>query len=315
MQQRIGPRSYWLVLGAVAIAALVASCSQREPERAAGPLRVVVSVPPLVGIVQALVPDAEIRALIKPGTSPHGHEGTPADLAAVGRADLVVLVGLGLEGGLPAGALKRARVFRMADALGIEGVDDHHGHDHGHEHSHAIDPHLWLDPLLVERMIPEITEELRARLAQVAGSDRTLESLEANAAALTARVRAVHGAYEEGLDRFAGASLITHHNAWSRITDRYGLEVAGVIQIADGVEPSAAHVAKLLAVVSGRDVRLIVTEPQLNKEIAERIAGETDIPVVTLDPLGTGDWESMMLGNLDSLIRGLSPEPPPGGAP
>ena len=131
----------------------------REP----GPLRVVVTIAPLAGLVHELLPaGSEVLILMAPGRSEHGYEFTPRELAGIGRADLVVSVGLSLE---PKVAEflhdhpSEARVeVCLADVLEIRspaGADAESRHDHSHDHDHGpIDQHLWLDPVLMARAIP-----------------------------------------------------------------------------------------------------------------------------------------------------------------
>ena len=79
----------------------LAACDRAGPAAPATPdatFRAVVTVPALAGLVKPMLPkDAELRILMQPGRSEHGYEFTPTDIAALGRADLVVYVGLGLE--------------------------------------------------------------------------------------------------------------------------------------------------------------------------------------------------------------------------
>src|SRR4029453_12266959 len=62
-----------------------------------GALNVVVTVPPLGGLVKRLAPEASVTTLVKSSQSEHGTEFTPADIGALRSADVVVYVGLGLE--------------------------------------------------------------------------------------------------------------------------------------------------------------------------------------------------------------------------
>ena len=96
-RSRAWANNAWLgcVLGAVAL--IVGACERRGPA-STGAVRAVVTVPALAGIVKPLLPEgSELTVLMKPGRSEHGYELTPTDIAALGRADLVVYVGMGLE--------------------------------------------------------------------------------------------------------------------------------------------------------------------------------------------------------------------------
>ncbi len=276
--------------------------SVREP----GPLRVVVSIPPLQGLCRALLPgDAEVRVLVRPGQSPHGFEPTPSDIAAIARADLVVMVGLGIEARLPRSAREGERVVVMADALGIGGDHDEAGHE-GHDHAHGEgveDPHLWIDPGLVAAFIPMLAERVRLAMERAGASVAELDAVDEKIEQTKIAATAVDAEYREKLGPFAGAEIVTQHAAWSRVADRYGLVIAGVIQVADGGEPTPGHIAEVVAAARAQGAKAVFTEVQLDAVIAERVAEQIGVPVGRLDPLGDGDWGAMMRGNLEELVR------------
>src|SRR5690349_13389373 len=89
------------------------------------PLKVVVTVAPLKGLVEPLLPEgSKVTVLMEPGKSEHGYEFTPADMAAVARADLVVYVGLGIDAKVEAAVKKRdmgsGQSVCFADAAGVQ---------------------------------------------------------------------------------------------------------------------------------------------------------------------------------------------------
>ena len=77
-----------LLAGAVVSALAAGSGCGREPAptgASGDPVRVVVSIPPLAGLIRGLVPEeAEITVLVPPGRTAHGVELTPSDVSAVG---------------------------------------------------------------------------------------------------------------------------------------------------------------------------------------------------------------------------------------
>lgn len=298
-------RSVGLILGLILGMVLTPACQRAaDPPREPGPIRVVVSIPPLEGLCRPLLPDdAEVRVLVQAGRSPHGFEPTPSDIAAIGRADLVVLVGMGIESSLPPSVRSGERVLAMAEALGIEeaGGQAHADHDHAHAEGDA-DPHLWLDPVLVEAFIPTLAERVREVQLRAGSGGPTEEPVRDAAAAQLERVRAIDREYREQLAPYAGAAIITHHAAWSRLAGRYGFQIVGVIQQAEEIEPSPGQLAEVIA--AGREHRVVAvfTESQLDARLANRVAEQIGAPVGTLDPLGHGDWEAMMRENLGTLV-------------
>ncbi|MBX3317171.1 MAG: zinc ABC transporter substrate-binding protein [Phycisphaeraceae bacterium] len=314
------------------VAFFAGGCSDRaaaSATRSPGPMRVVVTLAPLEGLVRPLLPEnATVRVLIPPGRSEHGYEPTVQDILALEQADVVVLVGMGLESSVDAALRKRPRPYRHEARLGvILGLEDAHGghghdhhahdahahddhadHDHDHhdhsEHAHAIDPHVWLDPILVKQFLPEI-----ARLVRVSVSESNLGDAEAIApalASLLSRVDEVDGTYRRDLSPIAGRAIVTHHAAFGRLAERYGLRVVEVIRPVEGAEPTPANLAQVTDAISREGVRAIFVEPQFDARGAVLIAQRAGVRLGTLDPLGTGDWFAMMEANLRSLVSNLS---------
>ena len=286
---------------------LPVACSRAPAPEDDGQLRVLVSIPPLIGLVEALAPEgSEVDVLIPAGEFVHGYQLRPDDRARVGRADLVVMVGVGLEGGA-ASVLEGAgdRLVRFDRVAGIEDDGHDHAHDHDHDHGGTTDPHLWLD----FELVPLLINELERRLGALPGVDRA--ALSERALALRARVRALDEEHRERLSSVRGQAIVTHHDAWSRLADRFGLRVVGVLRPVVSGEPTPAELAEARRAIESEGVRAIFVEPQMDATLATRLARNAGVRVGVLDPMGSGDWFAMMRQNLDVLVDGLG-EP---GAP
>jgi len=299
--------------------------------RLAGPaLKVVVTVAPLKSFIEPMLPmGSEVTILMQPGRSEHGYEFTPSDLRKIAKADIVLYVGLDLEPQVAKFLSQRPNASRrdicFADAVGINVTDEHDHADHagepktnlaqgeqGHVHgpgcNHGpVDPHLWLDPILCAQLVPvvrlNIEKELVERNAYTV-DDRAI--LQKSELALLDRIAEVNANWIVGVNAFAGQSIVTHHNAFSRLADRYGFEVAEVIQEIATVEPSPAQVASIVKAINEKKVRAIFVEPQFNGVLAQRIAKSAGVRLGRIDPLGTGDWFVLMASNLRSLTENLA---------
>lgn len=305
--------------------------SKVPPAAEKGALSVVVSIPPLVGLVKPLLPEgATIRSLMPPGRSEHGYEFTPGDLRDVVRADVVVIVGLGLEPRVEKELASRPvdgrATLNIGQALGLKQADgghDHHGHDHGHGHDHAhdhdhghdhthdeakgwVDQHVWLDPGLVAKLIPQVRDSVAAAMkSRGVLDDASRKTLDEGADRLLARVQEVDRRYTEALSPLKGRAFATHHNAFSRVAERYGLVVAATIRELEDTEPTPSEIARAVKAIRDGKLRAVFVEPQMNHAVPKRIAEAAKVRVGVLDPLGDGDWFAMMEKNLEALVAGL----------
>jgi zinc transport system substrate-binding protein len=311
-----------LLLVALILALLPLAACDGPKARPAGPLRVAVTIAPLAGLVQPFLPkDADLTILMTPGRSEHGYEFSAQDLATLGRADVVVLVGLSLEPKIEQFLREHPspnrQVVHFAKSVGLESPkDDDHAHtdaahshdDHAHhahdEHGNCIhtegDPHLWLDPILVSQLVPAIRSAVQTAQKSL-GTDDAVR-LAAVEAEVLKQVLAVDDEYRKALEPLAGKGIVTHHAAWGRLAERYGLKVAEVLRPVESVEPDAAHTARVIEAVRASGSGTIFVEPAYDRRSAERIAAAAGARVVTVDPLGTGDWFGMMRSNLVSFV-------------
>lgn len=240
-----------------------------EPAPSGGEVVVAVSVLPLAGLVERLLPpgSAEIAVLVPPGASPHAFEPGVVQLRELSRARRVLLVGHP--------ALTWERTW-LADAL---------GDDAGRAVSLARDcpsvpddPHVWLDPACLRRMARTaagaLAEALPDRRAEV---DAALERLVA--ATDSAERRAEEILAEEG----AGAFLVVHP-AWGYFARAFGMEQISLLSHGSG-DSGAARLASVIERARGEGIRTVVVQPQYSAEAARVVAGEIGGTLVTLDPL------------------------------
>lgn len=290
-------------------------------------LRAVVTIAPLKSFVEPLLPEgSQLRVLMQPGKSEHGYEFTPSDLRALAEADVVVLVGLNLEPAVEKTLASREdpsrRVVRFSDVAGIKSdsdathedadhdeTDDHADHEHGEDCDHGpIDPHLWLDPILCDQLVGAVRTAIDAELTERSAlSEDAKAALDARQADLKAHIARVDQAWRAAAPSLVATPIVTHHNAFQRLADRYGLRVAAVIRGVATADPSPAQVASVARTIREQHVRTIYVEPQFDRKLADRIAKAAGVSVATLDPLGKGDWFALMDANLAALRENAAP--------
>ena len=169
-----------------------------------------------------------------------------------------------------------------------EGEADHdEGHDEGehegeadHDHEHGgVDPHFWLDPILVaegalalgERLTPfDGSEEWRAQ-AQAYADQMT---------ALDAEIREILAVVPPSQRK-----LITNHDAFGYFAQRYGFEVLATVipSTSSLAEPSSAHLAELVEMIVEQGVPAIFVENDAAEGVAEAVAAEVGAEVLVVE--------------------------------
>lgn len=182
----------------------------------------------------------------------------------------------------------------------------HHHHDHG-------DPHFWLDPNLVVKYVENIRDALSK--ADPAGA----AIYAANAEAYIARLKELDAWIAEQVAQIPPdqRKLVTNHESFGYFADRYGFQVIGTIvpNISPMAQPSAQQLARLVDRVREAGVKAIFLETGTNPKLAEQLAQETGIRVVTelyshsiTDASGPAPtYLDMMRYNTRAIVEALRP--------
>lgn len=181
----------------------------------------------------------------------------------------------------------------------------------GHHHHDEGDPHFWLDPTHVIRYVENIRDGLSK--ADPAGA----ATYAANAEAYIAQLRELDAWIQEQVSAIPPEArrLVTNHESFGYFADRYGFQIVGTIvpNISPTAAPSAQQLARLVDRVKEAGVKAIFLETGSNPKLAEQLAAETGIRVVTelythsLTPPGgpASSYIDMMRYNTQAIVEAL----------
>lgn len=301
-----------------ALLTLMAACSggssdSAEPITAERPLRVVATIRPLELIARDLIADTPfadrvvVSALMSPEVSPHGFEPTPAQVATLRRADVIVYNGFGLDDWAARDKPKNVRIVCFADAAGVdEHGHHHHDHDDHHDCDHGpVDEHFWLDPSLTAAMATALAVEI----SRAIGGDDITNAMQASLQRFLNDVASVNSAFMTTLANYQNRRIITHHNVFSRIAEKYGLADPVVLRPLAVVEPTPGDLRTAIETVRTEGIRAIMIEPQFSADAARQIASETGVRLVEVDPLGSkaDTWADLMRSILAAIEASFGP--------
>ena len=104
---------------------------------------------------------------------------------------------------------------------------------------------------------------------------------------------------------------MTTHDAFGYLADYIGFEVAAVVSVSPGQEPSAADIADLVQTMGEIGIAAVFEEPQLGAEsnVLKQAADDANVEVCTLYSSALDDqvqtYIDMMRFNADELARCL----------
>lgn len=267
------------------------------------PLRVVTTLPFLADFARVVGGErVQVVSLLSGQESGHTYTHRPSHLQALHEAQLLLEVGLGLEVWIK-GLVRNADNPRLVVVTTSRGIPLLRGPQWEASGSMG-NPHIWLDPFRAKEMIRGITQAL-VRL-DPEGRDFYLR----RQAQYFQQLDALVAEFVPAFRKWNHPRVVAHHPAWPYFAQRFGIQIVGVIQPQIGVEPSGAHLARLIRKMRQRQVSIIITEPQLNPKLPQTLARETGAALVTLTPLpggipGTETYLKMMRYNLKTLLFAL----------
>jgi zinc/manganese transport system substrate-binding protein len=289
--------------GALVVLALAAGCgSSGDPGTpAAGGTPTVVATTNVWGAVASAVagPDAQVRSIIAdPAGDPHSYESTPADAAAISRADLVVANGGGydtfVEKVTDADAGAKARTIE-AFGLRPDRADDNE--------------HVWFDPTTVKAVADQVADRLgAAEPAKAAALHQRATAFDAQVDRIAAQTAAIGRARPDA--RVISTEPIAH----------YLLRTAGVADVTpqdfvaaveNGSDPSAASLVQVGDALSAKQVSALVFNPQTESPVVEGLrdratgAGVAVVDVTETLPAGVTDYLAWVDNTRAALARAV----------
>lgn len=278
-----------------------------------GEVAVIGSFYPMSWVAQRVAGSAaEVTTLTKPGAEPHDLELTPRQIVAVSQADLVVYI-KGLQPAVDQAvdqhakdkAVDAAALVRTLPAPGTTAGAGAGAGAGGGDAGAGRDPHLWLDPARLATVAKAVGDRLAAR------DHGRAATYQANARALAADLHALDGEFEAGLRTCRHKIIVTGHEAFAYLADRYGLTQVSVAGIDPQGEPSPGRLAELTGEIHRTGATTVFTETLVSPKVAQTLAREAGVRTATLDPVeglaagSRADYLSIMRQNLRTLRTAL----------
>jgi len=256
----------------------------------------------LADIVRNIAGDrVEVESLLPIGTDPHSYQPTPQDVAKFAKSKLLIINGADYEQFLES-LLENAGGERttLEASAGI----------HPREEAGSVDPHLWLDPNNVIRYV----ENIRDGLIQFDPAGEAV--YKTNADTYLRQLTELNAWIDEQVQQIPAEKrlLVTNHEALGYFAERYGFTVVGTVieSFSSDASPSAQQMAGLIDQIKASRAPAIFLDAGDNMSLAQQIADETGVRVVTdlhLESLTNGvpaaTYLDMMKHNVTQIVKAL----------
>lgn len=219
-----------------------------------------------------------VNNLVPADGNAHGYQLTGGDIKKLSSAKLILINGLGLENGDVVRAVKNSKVRYAEAAAGITPIENHNhaGHDHaGHDHHHETDPHVWHDPVLMQKYAANVAKALIA--ADPAGAkyyETRFKNYSNELIKLDNFARQQFNSVPA-----AQRKVLTGHDSFAYLGKRYGVKLISPQGTSTEAQPSAKTVAAIIRQIKGEGVKAVFTENIKDGRMVQRIAQETGVKV------------------------------------
>ena len=228
--------------------------------------KVIASIVPVHSIVASVMGEVGTPELLLSGqNSEHTASLSPQQISDLGKADVVFMIGSGLEHKLGqisgSEAVNGKNFTSLSEAPGIKTLavrqggtfevheheeEEHEGEEHeGEEHDDhdevvlKFDPHVWLDPENAKAM----TNAVAAELSKI--DPEHAKTYETNAAAYVASLDQLAAEISAETKPIQNKPFIVFHDAYQYFETRFGLTAVGSISDVSAASPSAKRLNEI----------------------------------------------------------------------
>ena len=255
-----------------------------------------VNILPQKYFVEKIVKDKfTINVMVKPGASPHNFEPKPSQMRSLVASKVYFLIGDATEKNWIEKFKQNAKNTLFVDTtIGFEKIEmakheheevaqhDHKKDEKDEEHDHSgLDPHIWLDPVLVKIQAKNIYE------AMIKIDSANSEFYKTNYNEFIKELDALDTNIKTLLTPHKDKAFMVFHPSWGYFAKRYELEQIS-IEI-EGKEPKPNELVELIEEAKKHDIKIIFVSPQFSQKSAEAISKNIGANVVAIDPL-SDNW-------------------------
>jgi len=259
---------------------------------------VTVSIAPQKYFVEQIAKGlVNVNVMVEPGSSPHTYEPKPSQMKQLAHSDVYFRVGDGFENAwIPKFQSinpKMLIVDTAKDVTKIAMVEHHHEGENKQTHHEdddddgGLDPHIWLDPLLVKIQAKTIFETLSTLYPL------HVKEFSANYEAFLLSLDNLDATIKSTLSGLQNRKFIVFHPSFGYFAKRYGLEQIAIEM--SGKEPKPSELAMIIKEAKEEGAKVVFIAPQFSQKSAQTIAKQIGGKTVVIDPLALAWKENLLL--------------------
>lgn len=254
-------------------------------------LKIFASFYPIYDFVEKIGGDkVDVSTIVPNGIEPHDFEPTPKQVVELQNADLIFINGAGFEDWIK--EITNSNIVDLSRNITIENINSN------------PNPHLWLDPILVESMAEEIYNTLASLDPNnLAYYQDKLKQFNDNIEMLDSNIK-------NNLTNCALRDFIALHDAFGYFAKRYGLTQHVIGGMSPEMDFNPQKLSESIRLAEQLGITTIFSEDNIEPRMSNTIANEIGGKVLILSPIEiitqeeyaqSKDYFSKMYDNLNNL--------------
>jgi zinc transport system substrate-binding protein len=247
------------------------------------------------------LPGYEIRPILPGEIDAGDYQPRPDDIKKLMDLDAIIVNGIGHDDFimpmLKASCNTRIVIIRVNDQTPqIHSV-----------HGTGVNSHTFISFTNAIQQTYAIQKAITALRPQDAAA------LQQNAADYARRLRLIKSKAAVQLAEAKVTRVVTVHDGYGYLLQEFGLEVAGVVQPAHGLTPSAGELRDMVKLLQREKIRVVFSEESFPAQLLTVLQDEAHVKVYTITHIASGPFtadkfEREMQRNVDTMIRALVTE-------
>jgi zinc transport system substrate-binding protein len=285
-----------LVASMVLSGAAASAAAQSKPT-----LKIGVTLHPYYSWTKNVVgdlPGYEVRSILPGEIDAGDYQPRPEDIKKLADLDAIVVNGIGhddfIQPMLKASGNTKIVIIRPNDTTPqIRAVN-----------GSAVNSHTFISFTNAIQQTYAIQKAIAALRPQDAAA------LQRNAGEYARRLRLIKSKAAQQLAEAKITRVVTVHDGYGYLLQEFGLEVAGVVQPAHGLTPSAAELRDMVRLLQREKIRVVFSEETFPAQMLKVLKDEGGVKVYTITHIASGPYtadkfEREMQQNADTMIRAL----------
>jgi zinc transport system substrate-binding protein len=270
----------------------------------AAPLKVGVTLHPYYSWTSNVArgTDVEVRPILPGEVDAGDYQPRPEDIKKIADLDAIVVNGVGHDDFIfdmiKASGNGKLVVIRPNDGVPLLAA----------AHGGTINSHTFISFSNAMQQTYAIARALAALRPALAAR------FQANAADYAKRLRAIKAAAAARLAGAAVHRVVTVHDGYAYLMQEFGIEIAGVVEPAHGLVPSAKELGDMVDLIRREQVTVVFSEESFPQPLLQVLRDNGHARVYVISHIAYGaftpdKFETEMARNADTIVQALVTDP------